>query len=321
MMSVTAGTGGSPRNTRTVIGMVLFLAFLVAIPALGWSPSIALVCGLLVGIIFGNPFPQYTKPVTKYLLQASIVGLGFGININKVVAAGQEGFVFTLLSLSAAIGLGYLLGRLFRVDRVISYLVSVGTAICGGSAIAAVSQVVEADDQEVSVSIGTVFILNAIALLIFPPLGHWAELTQHQFGIWAAIAIHDTSSVVGAAASYGNEALTVATTVKLARALWIVPLALLSAAIFKKKSSWGGFPWFILFFLVASMLGSWVNMPLILLAAIVHSAKAGFSITLFLIGAGISMGALKRVGPRPLLLGVVLWVIILVSSLYLISRY
>ena len=321
MMSVTAGTGGSPRNTRTVIGMVLFLAFLVAIPALGWSPSIALVCGLLVGIIFGNPFPQYTKPVTKYLLQASIVGLGFGININKVVAAGQEGFVFTLLSLSAAIGLGYLLGRLFRVDRVISYLVSVGTAICGGSAIAAVSQVVEADDQEVSISIGTVFILNAIALLIFPPLGHWAELTQHQFGIWAAIAIHDTSSVVGAAASYGNEALTVATTVKLARALWIVPLALLSAAIFKKKSSWGGFPWFILFFLVASMLGSWVNMPLILLAAIVHSAKAGFSITLFLIGAGISLGALKRVGPRPLLLGVVLWVIILVSSLYLISKY
>ena len=240
-MSVTAGTGGSPRNTRTVIGMVLFLAFLVAIPALGWSPSIALVCGLLVGIIFGNPFPQYTKPVTKYLLQASIVGLGFGININKVVAAGQEGICFHPIVA-------------FGCDR---FGLPARAAVSGGPCDqlpgvgwhrdlwrkrdAAVSQVVEADDQEVSISIGT-FYPECYCLADLPPLGHWAEAdaasirhlgrdrhSRHQFGGRCG-------------ASYGNEALTVATTVKLARALWIVPLALLSAAIFKKKSSWVDFP-------------------------------------------------------------------------------
>jgi uncharacterized integral membrane protein (TIGR00698 family) len=218
-------------------------------------------------------------------------------------------------------GIGYLLGRLLKVDTTISYLISCGTAICGGSAIAAISQSLRADEKDISVSIGTVFILNAIALFIFPSIGNYFHLTQQQFGIWAAIAIHDTSSVVGAASKYGNEALMTATTVKLARALWIIPLVLLTSFIFKHQSSAKAFPWFILFFVIASVINSYLNVPLSVTANIFKAAKTGFSITLFLIGTGISVKALKQVGAKPLLQGIVLWVIIIVASLFLIRQY
>lgn len=298
-----------------------FLVCIVAIIALNLSPTLSLSIGLLIGILFGNPFPAQTKTTVKYLLQASIVGLGFGMNFTKVLAAGKDGFIFTLLSISVSMGLGYVLGRLFKVDKVISYLISVGTAICGGSAIAAVSQVLDADEKDISVSIGTVFILNAIALFIFPIIGHAVGLTQQQFGIWAAIAIHDTSSVVGAASHYGNEALMIATTIKLARALWIIPVALITSFVFKRQSSASSFPWFILFFVVASLINTYISIPAEVSSFILSAAKIGFSLTLFLIGAGISIGKIKAVGARPLLQGVVLWIIILVSSLILVAHY
>jgi uncharacterized integral membrane protein (TIGR00698 family) len=242
------------------------------------------------------------------------------MNIFNVIEAGKDGFIYTLLTIGIAISLGFIIGRLLGVERIISYLISVGTAICGGSAIAAISQVVKADENDVSVSIGTVFILNAVALFIFPPIGAAFNLTQEQFGIWAAIAIHDTSSVVGAAARYGNEALMVATTIKLARALWIIPLAIITSIIFKKQSKASLFPWFILLFVVASLINSYIGMPDVVTENILLWSKIGFSLTLFLIGLGITPAKLKVVGFRPLLQGVLLWLIILIGSLMLVLK-
>lgn len=296
-----------------VLSFVLIIIF--QLPA-----TVALLTGFLGVMLFGNPFPSTTKLLTKYLLQISIIGLGFGMNFPKVVEAGREGFVFTLLTIGVAIAMGFIIGKLLRVERLISYLISVGTAICGGSAIAAISQVVEADENDVSVSIGTVFILNAVALFIFPPIGEALSLTQEQFGIWAAIAIHDTSSVVGAASRYGNEALMVATTIKLARALWIIPLAIITSIIFRKQSKASAFPWFILMFVVASLINSYIGLPEIITTNILTVSKVGFSLTLFLIGLGITPSRLKVVGFRPLLQGVILWLFILFGSLWLIMR-
>lgn len=309
------------RWTKETAAKPVFWVALAIILVFFLSASYALMLGLLIGIVFGNPFAKQSKSVTKYLLQGAIVGLGFGMNFTKVVEAGKDGFVFTVLTISAAMGFGFLLGRILKVERIISYLISVGTAICGGSAIAAVSQVVQADEKDISVSIGTVFILNAIALFIFPPIGAYFGLTQQQFGVWAAIAIHDTSSVVGAASHYGNEALMVATTVKLARALWIVPLALLTSFVFKKQSSAASLPWFILFFIVASLINTYTQIPPSVSEVIVKISKTAFSVTLFLIGAGISMKTIKKVGIRPLLQGVILWLFILISSLFFILHY
>lgn len=285
------------------------------------SPTTSLLIGMVVVMVFGNPFPKATKAILKYLLQVSIIGLGFGMNFTKVVEAGRDGFVFTLLTIGIAIGLGFILGRLLKVDRIISYLISVGTAICGGSAIAAISHVIDADENDVSVSIGTVFILNAIALFIFPVIGHVLNLSQEQFGIWAAIAIHDTSSVVGASAHYGNEALMIATTIKLARALWIIPLALITSVIFKKQSAASAFPWFILFFILASLINTNFPLPALFAENILIISKTGFSLTLFFIGLGISPAKLKIVGFRPFLQGVILWLIILICSLMIVIRY
>lgn len=301
-----------------VAGQTVFFALLFCILFFFISASFALALGLVVGIFFSNPFPKQSKIVTKYLLQGAIIGLGFGMNFTKVIEAGREGFVFTLMTIGAAMGLGYLLGRWLKVEKGISYLISVGTAICGGSAIAAVSQVIKADDKEISVSIGTVFILNAIALFIFPPIGHWFGMSQEQFGVWAAIAIHDTSSVVGAASQYGNESLMIATTVKLARALWIIPLALITSVVFKKQSSASSFPWFILFFVMASLFNSYFEIPENLGSLILKTSKLAFSVTLFLIGASLSLMTIKKVGARPLIQGVVLWLVILLTSLAVI---
>jgi uncharacterized integral membrane protein (TIGR00698 family) len=310
----------SIRNNRSA-AKFLFFAFPLVVIVFSWSASIALVLGLLIGLIFTNPFPKQTRTFTKYLLQISIIGLGFGMNFTKVMEAGRDGFVFTLITISMAMGVGYLLGILFKVDRIISHLISCGTAICGGSAIAAVSQALRADDNDISVSIGTIFILNAIALFIFPPMGAYFNLTQEQFGIWSAIAIHDTSSVVGAASKYGNDALMIATTVKLARALWIIPLVVLTSFIFKNKNSPWSFPWFIIFFVAASLVNSYLDLPARWTTDIAGIAKMGFSITLYLIGCGISIAAIKKVGPRPMLQGVTLWMIIIAVSLFFISKY
>jgi len=303
---------------RVTASKLFIIGGIVLIPLVGLTPATSLILGFVGVLILGNAWPKLTKTVTKYLLQISIIGLGFGMNFTQVMEAGRDGFVFTLITIGAAIGLGFMIGRLLNVDRLISYLISVGTAICGGSAIAAVSRVVEADDNDVSISIGTVFILNGIALLIFPYIGEYYQLTQEQFGIWSAIAIHDTSSVVGAASEYGKESLMIATTIKLARALWIIPLAIITSVIFRKQSPASAFPWFILLFVLASIVHTYFGISERVADDIVVVSKIGFSLTLFLIGMGITPARLRSVGFRPLLQGVILWVLILVGTLVIV---
>jgi uncharacterized integral membrane protein (TIGR00698 family) len=302
---------------RIVLFTVLFLFCLTP-----WaSPPIALALGLALALTIGHPFPQRNAKMTKILLQASVVGLGFGMNLQKVVEAGRTGLVFTIATIAGTLVLGYLAGRAMKVDGKTAHLISSGTAICGGSAIAAVGPVVEASDEQMSVSLATVFILNSVALFLFPPIGHALGLTQQQFGVWAAIAIHDTSSVVGAAAKYGAEALQIATTVKLTRALWIVPLTLATAFFFKRqKAAKLTIPWFILGFVVASIVRTYLP-TLAPWDVLVHLAKIGLTVTLFLIGAGLSRRSLANVGVRPLVLGVFLWVVISCVSLYAVLGF
>jgi uncharacterized integral membrane protein (TIGR00698 family) len=303
------------------IDKLFFIISVLVIIFLQLSPTMSLLLGLLGAAITGNPYSLSSKSIMKYLLQVSIIGLGFGMNFTKVIDAGKDGFVFTLLTIGFSIGLGFIIGRLLNVDRIISYLISVGTAICGGSAIAAMSQIVDADENDVSVSIGTIFILNAIALFTFPVIGALFHLSQQQFGIWSAIAIHDTSSVVGAASSYGNESLMTATTIKLARALWIIPLAIITSLIFNKKSKAASFPWFILLFVIASMINTYLDLNKQFTESILAISKTGFSLTLFLIGMSISPSKLRSVGFRPLLQGVILWIVVLICSLIIVIRF
>ena len=285
------------------------------------SPPIALVFGLIAAFTFGNPFPQQTKKATKILLQISVVLLGFGMNLTEVVKAGKQGILFTIATIFGTLAVGFFLGRLLKVKDKTSNLISAGTAICGGSAIAAVAPVIDADDEEISVSLGTVFILNSIALFIFPAIGHFFNLSQNQFGIWAAIAIHDTSSVVGAAQSYGAEALSIATTVKLARALWIAPVALLFAFLYRgrnEKKAKIAVPYFVLFFLLVTVVRTYAppEFPPSLFDSLVILAKKGLTVTLFLIGASLSRETLKKVGIKPLVQGILLWILISVISLW-----
>jgi uncharacterized integral membrane protein (TIGR00698 family) len=281
------------------------------------SPPVALATGLVFGLAFSHPYSPEAKKFSKFLLQASVVGLGFGMNLHQVVQAGRSGFVYTLLGISFALLAGMGLGALLGVQRVPAFLISTGTAICGGSAIAAVGPITHASDEEMSVALGTVFVLNSIALLIFPTIGAALKLTQSQFGLWAALAIHDTSSVVGAAAKYGAEALAVATTVKLARALWIVPLSIGTAVVrgAKAKIQW---PWFIGLFCLAAVCNTYLPAGAHAYGIAVKVAKIGLTATLFLIGSGISVATIKRVGLRPLLQGIILWLLVLVGSLWLI---
>lgn len=284
------------------------------------SPPIALFLGLLFALLFGQAYPKFNKKVSKKLLQYSVVGLGFGMNLQASLQSGKEGMAFTIVSVVGTMLIGWLIGRkLLKVERDTSYLISSGTAICGGSAIAAVGPVLKAKDTEMSVALGTVFILNAIALFVFPIIGHALDMTQQQFGMWAAIAIHDTSSVVGAGAAYGEEALQVATTIKLTRALWIIPLALATSFIFKSKGQKISIPWFILFFVLAMIFNTYVLSTTEVGAAIGHYindfARKSLTITLFFIGASLSRDVLKSVGIKPLIQGVLLWIIISLSTL------
>jgi uncharacterized integral membrane protein (TIGR00698 family) len=281
------------------------------------SPPIALAMGLVFGLALPHPYGPEAKQCSKFLLQASVVGLGFGMNLHEVVQAGRSGFVYTLFGISFALLAGMGLGAVLGVQRVPAFLISTGTAICGGSAIAAVGPITQASDEEMAVALGTVFVLNSVALLIFPAIGAALQLTQSQFGLWAALAIHDTSSVVGAAAKYGAEALAVATTVKLARALWIVPLSIGTAVVrgTKAKIQW---PWFIGLFCLAAVCNTYLPAGAHAYAIAVKVAKIGLTVTLFLIGSGISVATLKRVGHRPLFQGIILWLLVLVGSLWLI---
>jgi len=281
------------------------------------SPPAALVLGLVYGLGFQHAFPRETKIASKYLLQLSVVGLGFGMNLQQVAHAGRSGFVYTMLGINFALIVGMALGKLFGVQRVPAFLISTGTAICGGSAIAAVGPITDATDEEMAVALGTVFVLNSIALLVFPAIGAKLKMTQSQFGLWAALAIHDTSSVVGAAAKYGSEALGVATTVKLARALWIVPVSLATAIArgSRAKIQW---PWFIGFFCLAAVCKTYLPAGAGAYLLAVKLAKIGLTATLFLIGSGISLETIKRVGHRPMLQGVLLWLLVLSGSLWLI---
>jgi len=281
------------------------------------SPPIALLAGLIYGLSFAHPYTADSKKLSAFLLQASIVCLGFGMNLQEVIRAGQSGFVYTALSITFALLVGLAIGRLFRVRYIPSLLISTGTAICGGSAIAAVGPVVNAGEEEMAVSLGTVFVLNSVALFLFPAIGYALHLTQAQFGLWSALAIHDTSSVVGATARYGAEALAVGTTIKLARALWIVPLAFV-IALFKKEKTQIKWPWFILLFCLAAVMATYLPLFAPLYPKLSTLGKSGLTVTLYLIGTGISKSTLKQVGVRPLLQGILLWAIVAALSLALI---
>jgi uncharacterized integral membrane protein (TIGR00698 family) len=289
---------------------------LAGVAASGWVDApYALGGGLVFALIFGNPLKKWSQNVSKHLLRWSIVGLGFGMNINAVANAGLSGIGFTIATIVGTLLLGFLIGKLLKIDPNTSTLISSGTAICGGSAIAAVGPVIGADPKSMSVSLITVFILNAIALFVFPYLGNLFELTQEQFGIWSAIAIHDTSSVVGASSKYGEEALRIATTVKLTRALWIIPLAVTLAFIKKGKNKKISIPWFILFFIMASIITTLIPQGEEVYKWIKLIAKHGLVLTLFLIGSSLTRNDIKTVGFKPMIQGVILWIVISVSSL------
>lgn len=304
------------QNSNTALGSkIIFmgLAILSLFPFI--SSATALVLGIIYAQIFENPYAKQTKKATGLLLKVAVVGLGFGMNIYSALAAGKDGFVLTIFSIFLTLTLGFGIGKLLKIDKKISYLISSGTAICGGSAIAAVSPVIDADEKQISVALGIVFILNSVALIIFPPIGHALGLSQVDFGLWSAIAIHDTSSVVGAAAKYGDEALEVATTVKLARALWVIPVAFLSTMLFKNKGSKVKIPYFIGLFVLAMLANSYIPFIQPLGPYIVEVSKAALTLTLFLIGTSLSFRTVKNVGAKPFIEGVLLWIFISVSSL------
>ncbi|MCL6462471.1 conserved hypothetical integral membrane protein [Flavobacterium micromati] len=308
-------------SNRPTIKKIIFLLLILFCLSGYVSPPIALLLGLLVANISGHPFLQYNYKITNVLLQFSVVGLGFGMNINAAMSAGKQGFLFTILSIFCTLILGFFLGKWLDIEKKTSHLISCGTAICGGSAIAAIAPVIESNEKQTSVALGVIFILNSIALFLFPAIGHWLEMSQQQFGLWCAIAIHDTSSVVGAANKYGAEALQIATTVKLARALWIVPVALLTSFIFKNRSTRIKIPYFIGLFILAMLMNTYVLQVALISPFLVTIAKIGLTLTLFLIGAGLNFTALKSVGFKPLFQGFLLWLFISTAALYSILYF
>ena len=281
------------------------------------TPPMVLFIGLVFALLCGQAYPTFNKKVSKKLLQYSVIGLGFGMNLQASLASGKEGMLFTIISVVGTLLIGMFIGcKVLKLNRNTSYLISSGTAICGGSAIAAVGPIINAKDTDMSMALATVFILNAIGLFLFPILGHWLGLTQQEFGTWAAIAIHDTSSVVGAGAAYGEEALQVATTIKLTRALWIIPLALVTSVIFRSEGKKISIPWFILFFIVAMRINTYFLADYPEIGKFIAGlARKGLIITMFFIGASLSVDVIKSVGIRPLLQGVLLWIIISAASL------
>lgn len=313
-MNITA-LKDNKQLSKCVFALALLLCFFPFV-----DPSIALLGGFFLTLLFGNPFLKQTSRAVSLLLQLSIIGLGFGMNIYDAAEVGKAGLALTIGSIVITLGLGLFLGRLFRIDKKTNLLISVGTAICGGSAIAAIAPIIKAKEEETSVSLACIFLLNAVALFLFPYLGDLLALTQEEFGLWAAIAIHDTSSVVGAAQNYGAEALQIATTVKLERALWIIPISFITAISFKNKDQKPKIPYFILLFVIAMLINSFVPQVSNFSQHLVFLAKKGLTLTLFLIGTGLTLASIKKVGIRPFLQGIILWIAISASSLFLIVK-
>lgn len=295
---------------------VIFILAVVLCVSSMVSPPAALLMGLLVAQFVGHPYLHLNHKATHILLQVSVVGLGFGMNINNALAAGRTGFLFTIVSITGTLAVGYGVGKWLRIEKKISFLIAAGTAICGGSAIAALGPLVKAQEKQLSVALGTVFILNSLALFLFPAIGSVLQLTETQFGLWAAIAIHDTSSVVGAAGRYGAHALEVATTVKLARALWIIPVAFIASFVFRSGKSGIKIPYFIGLFVLAMVLNTYVPFVQHFGHYVVTLSRSGLTLTLFLIGSGLSGKVLRQVGWMPLLQGVLLWILISVAALW-----
>ena len=283
------------------------------------SPPIALLMGLIIAQFIGHPYLHLNHKATHILLQVSVVGLGFGMNVTSALKAGKEGILFTIVSIIGTLVIGFFMGKFLKIEKKTSYLISAGTAICGGSAIAAISPVIKAEEKQISVALGTIFILNSAALFLFPFIGHQLNLSQSQFGMWCAIAIHDTSSVVGAASKYGPQALEIATTVKLARALWIIPVAFLSTFIFKNKESKIKIPYFIGLFVLAMIANTYIPFVQQYNHYLTNIAKAGLTLTLFLIGCGLNRKTISSVGFKPLIQGVILWVIIATAALWAVT--
>ena len=303
----------------SIITLCLLCDYIPALRFLStWvTPPVVLFIGLVFALLCGQAYPTFNKNISKKLLQYSVIGLGFGMNLQASLASGKEGMLFTIISVIGTLLIGMFIGcKILKLNRNTSYLISSGTAICGGSAIAAVGPIIKAKDTDMSMALATVFILNAIGLFLFPALGHWLGLSQQEFGTWAAIAIHDTSSVVGAGAAYGEEALQVATTIKLTRALWIIPLALVTSVIFRSEGKKISIPWFILFFIVAMLINTYLLAdypePAKFIADI---ARQGLILPTFFIGASLSVYVIKSRGIRPLLQGILLWIIISAASL------
>lgn len=281
------------------------------------TAPMALTAGIAFGIILGNPWSKATSIWSRRLLQASVVGLGFGMNMPELLKTGKDAFLYTAISIVFTMVVGLLLGKAFRIPQRTSTLISFGSAICGGSAIAAMAPVIKAESEEIGVALATVFTLNSVALIIFPPIGHLLGMAQRQFGLWSALAIHDTSSVVGAAAAYGSAALAVGTTVKLTRALWIMPAALIAAWISKSEGK-VKFPMFILGFILAAVIKTALPQLDMVWNPLNAIAKQSLVVTLFLIGSGLTREVIGRTGVKPLAQGVLLWAVVSVTSSFAI---
>ena len=339
-----------PAFGRTIVVMrtpftaqnIFFVCILLGATGLV-SPPFALAGGLAFAFLVHHPYPTESRHLSHFLLQASVILLGFSMNLGQVLAAGRSGLVYSAIGISLTLWLGLLLGKLLKVERVSSTLIAAGTAICGGSAIAALGPVLEAGEEALAVSLGAVFVLNSVALFLFPVLGHYFGLSQTQFGTWAALAIHDTSSVVGASEHYGAGALAIAVPIKLVRALWIVPVSLLYATLITSRTGSGTrpetgsatgtrakvhLPWFLVWFLLAATLATFLPNMLPSLQATLHSdfgtlaklGKSGLAVTLFLIGSSLNRKALTRVGFQPLLQAVLLWTVSASASLLAIQK-
>lgn len=316
MQKLTAKQGNSFLNRSITTREVIFLLAVVFCLSPLITPPVALLMGLVIAQFVGHPYLHLNHKATHILLQVSVVGLGFGMNVTSALKAGKEGILFTVFSIIGTLITGFFMGRCLKIEKKTSYLISAGTAICGGSAIAAVSPVIKAEEKQISVALGTIFILNSIALFLFPLIGNLFHLSQTQFGLWCAIAIHDTSSVVGAAGKFGTQALEVATTVKLARALWIIPVAFLSTFLFKSNGGKVKIPWFIALFILAMLLNTYVPFVTQYNHFLSGFAKAGLTLTLFLIGCGLNRKVMQSVGVKTLLQGIILWVLISAVALW-----
>ncbi|PCC14546.1 putative sulfate exporter family transporter [Pseudoalteromonas sp. JB197] len=276
-----------------------------------------MVIGAAFAMTLGNPFAELSQKASKWMLKAAVVGLGFAVDFNQVIEVGSSSLVLTIVSITAIIGLGEILTQVFKLNRNTGVLISFGTAICGGSAIAAMAPVIKAKDHEVAVALGVVFMLNGVGLLLFPAIGHYFNLTEQQFGMWAALAIHDTSSVVGASATYGAVALSIATTVKLTRAMWIIPYTAL-AGVFLRSDEKASIPLFIVGFVLAALINTYLPQFSPVWSVINIVAKQLLIVTLFLIGSGLSLAILKQAGLKPFIMAILLWIVVSSVILFLI---